>query len=149
MFLADASIWTGRRDSSRPELERRFLDRYAGGAIATCPFVALELLAGPANRREYAADWEAVWRPLTWLPGGEAVAQRALEVQRLLAEAGAGHHRQPAVRFLVAACAEVGGAVLWHAEPGLGAVCAVTRQPEEAEYAYGQIAASMSPSWNA
>jgi predicted nucleic acid-binding protein len=136
MFLADTSIWTGRRDASRPELERRFLDRYAGGAIATCAFVALEVLRGPANRREYAADWSVVWQPLTWLPAGEEVGQRALEVQRLLVETGTGRHQQPALRFLVAACAELGGAVLWHAEPGLGAICAVTGQPQEAEYAF-------------
>lgn len=129
VYLADTSIWVARRRSA--DLAERLVERYVRGLVATCAVIELEGLAGAPDADAYAADRDVVWRPLTRLPIDDAVCTRALTVQALLAGDG-GHAARP-VDFLVAACAEQAGAVLWHCEPHLAEICAATGQAEEHE----------------
>ena len=129
LYLADTSIWVARRRA--PDLAERLVDRYVRGSIVTCAIIQLEALSGAPDGAALAADQEIVWRPLTQLPLSEAVCARALTVQAELACLG-GRASRP-LDFLVAACAELGGATLWHAEPHLAEICAVTGQREECD----------------
>jgi predicted nucleic acid-binding protein len=131
VYLADTSIWVARRRSA--DLAERLVERYLRGVIATCAVIELEGLAGAPDAAAYAADRDVVWRPLTRLPIDEAVCSRALAVQALLAGEG-GHAARP-LDFLVAACAELAGATLWHCELHLAAICAATGQTQEHELA--------------
>lgn len=130
LFLADSSVWVARRRPGAESLKRHFLERFRRGEVATCVPVALEVLAAAPDAAAYESDWDTVWKALFWLPVGERAHQRALEVQRELAEVD-GHRASPAA-FLVAACAEVAGdVVVWHCDPGLVEICGHTGQPHE------------------
>lgn len=65
--------------------------------------------------------------------------ERALDVQRRLAEIADGRHRRPAIDFLIAATAEATGpdVVLWCFDRDLKAICEHTGQPCEAEDSTG------------
>jgi predicted nucleic acid-binding protein len=135
LYLADSSIWIGRRRPGVGDLQQRFLDRIRRGEIATCVPVALEVLVGAPDATAYERDWDAIWKALFWLPLGQRAMQRALEVQRELASPGSGGHRRVAVAYLIAACAEDAGpdVVLWHSDDDLTAICEHTGQPHEQE----------------
>lgn len=137
LYLADSSIWICRPRPGSEGLDAIFRERYARGEIVTCVPVALEVLVGPADGTAYESDFEAVWTPLTWLPLHEHAVDRALAVQRELAQAQTGGHRRRPTDFLVAACAEDAGVdvVLWHRNPDLEMICAHTGQPHVSELA--------------
>lgn len=134
LYLADSSIWVSRRRPGAEQLQRRFLDRFRRGEIATCVPVALEVLAASTDAAAYERDWDTVWEALFWLPLGERGTRRALEVQRGLTAADGGHACSP-VAFLIAACAEDAGepVVLWHCDPDLSVICEHTGQRHELE----------------
>ena len=85
LYLADSSIWSGRRRTEAGDLSRRFVDRLRRSEIATCVPVALEVLTGPADGEAYVRDWTRLWGQLHWLPLRERATGRALEVQSELA----------------------------------------------------------------
>lgn len=132
VYLVDTSVWAVRRRA--PEVAERLVERYLRDSIATCAIVELEGLSGAPDAEAFARDREVVWRPLLRLPLDEAVCARALAVQAEMAGSGKGHAVRP-LDFLVAACAELAGATLWHAEHHLGEICVHTGQPEEREEA--------------
>jgi predicted nucleic acid-binding protein len=136
LYLADSSIWIGRRRPGAGYLQRLFISRFEQGQLAACVPVALEVLVSPRDGAAYEADWNALWAPLTWLPLHERASRRALEVQRALAQKTAGAHRRRALDYLIAACAEDAGdeVVLWHWDAGLTAICEYTGQPHEPEH---------------
>ncbi|MFO7572861.1 MAG: hypothetical protein R6W48_09735 [Gaiellaceae bacterium] len=131
LFLADTSLWVARRRSGAEPLKREFLERFRRGEIATCVPVALEVLAAAPDVDAYERDWDTVWKALFWLPLTERTLQRALDVQREVAQGGV--HRASPTAFLVASCAEAAGdgVVLWHCDPGLAAICEHTGQAQE------------------
>lgn len=135
VHLVDTSIWLRRAQPGADELDRRLRERYVHGELATCVPVALDVLLGPPDGAAYDDDYHMIWAPLTWLPLREQAVEHALVVQRELAHASPGNHRQPAIEFLVAACAEDAGdsVVLWHASPALEIICEHTGQRHEAE----------------
>jgi predicted nucleic acid-binding protein len=62
------------------------------------------------------------------------VAERALEVQRALAQTTHGAHRIPAIDYFIAAVAEAGEDIeLWHLDHDLARLCEFTGQPHEHE----------------
>ena len=74
--------------------------------------------------------------PLRRLPVTDAIAERALEVQRLLASRGAGLHRRGATDLLIAAVAEANreqGVVLWAFDDDFRIIAEATGQPVELE----------------
>ena len=98
------------------------------GTLATTPVVDLELGYSARNLAEFDsvdADRRALYQEL---PLTRAVTDRARQVQRELVRAG--QHRGPGVPdLLIAATAEVYGAVVVHYDRDLDAIAAVTSQP--------------------
>jgi predicted nucleic acid-binding protein len=136
LYLADSSVWIGRRRPGAAYLQELFIRRFEEGRLATCVPVALEVLVGPPDASSYEADWGALWEPLAWLPLRERATRRALDVQRALAGTTAGAHRRRAIDYLVAACAEDAGddVILWHWDSDLTAICEHTGQLHEPEH---------------
>lgn len=129
-YLVDTSIWVARRRT--PAVAERLVERYLRGMLATCAVVELEGLSGAPDAEAFARDRDVLWRPLLRLPLDDAVCARGLEVQAEMAASGGSHAVRP-VDFLVAACAELAGATLWHAEPHLTEICLHTGQAQETE----------------
>lgn len=134
-YLADASIWIARRRAAPSYLDELLSERIEDGQIVTSAAVVLEVQAGAQGGDEYERDWRHVWTQLEWLPLDDRASRRAVEVQRSLAGTTRGAHRRPAVDYLIAACAETAGAVLWHWDHDLRVICGHTGQPQESEHA--------------
>ena len=107
--------------------------------IVTCSPVVLEALHKPDSPAKYEAAYIDYFDPLDWLPLDTDAAERAVEVQREMAQASTGNHRRGAVDFLIAAVAEVAGPeyVLWHFDRDLRLICQHTGQAQEAEDSTG------------
>lgn len=150
LYLADSSVWAGRRRPGAGDLPRLFLERLARGEIATCVPVALEVLTGPADGDAYVRDWMTVWGQLHWLPLRERATGRALEVQSELALAAPGGQRKGIAHFLIAACAEDAGeqVVLWHWDADLAAICEHTGQPHEFQGSRAELVSPESADGN-
>jgi predicted nucleic acid-binding protein len=133
LYLADSSVWVGRRRPEAGDLSKLLVDRLRRSEVATCVPIAIEVLSGPADGEAYVRDWTRLWSQLHWLPLRERATGRALEVQSELALAMPGAHRRSISHFLIAACAEDAGpgVVLWHGDPDLAAICEHTGQPHE------------------
>jgi predicted nucleic acid-binding protein len=129
VLLADTSAWIWSRRRAYPELRRWFDERLAGGEIATCDQVRLELLYGTTSVEEHAlrrsqldALHDCPIQPVDW--------KRAIEVQGRLAGFGPDH--QKAVRapdLLIAAAAERSAVTLLHYDADFDWIRRVTRQP--------------------
>ena len=106
----------------------RISSLYVTGEVATCAIVDLEVLY--SARR--ADDHRAIQEDRAFLPRvacGDAAADRAVEVQELLAETG--RHRIPVNDLLVAAAAERAGLTVLHYDSDFDTIAAVTGQPAE------------------
>jgi predicted nucleic acid-binding protein len=97
------------------------------GRIATCGIVDLELLFSAASPTVYAGLASAL-RALPRVPVTEAVVDRALAVQAMLAERSQ-HRAVPLPDLLVAACAETAGLTVLHYDADFEHVATVTGQP--------------------
>lgn len=107
------------------------------GQVATTGIVDLELL----RRARRAADHEAIRterRLLPRVPVDDAVIDRAVEVQGLLAD-GSDHRTVALTALLVAAAAERAGLVVLHYAPDVARVAAVTGQPAEWVVPWGSM----------
>jgi predicted nucleic acid-binding protein len=93
--------------------------------------VRLEILYSAQSGRDY----DAIARELGTvhqLPCGDEAWERALEVQRQLAHRKALHHRSVKMPdLLVAAVAELEGAIVWHYDEDFDRIAEVTGQPAE------------------
>ncbi|MGH9152313.1 MAG: PIN domain-containing protein [Acidimicrobiales bacterium] len=107
--LADKSAFEQQRHSDVAAGLLRALA--ADGALYMSEIVALELLYSARNPDDYEARWGDL-RTLPWLSRTEAVAARALDIQRQLA--GMGQHRRPIPDLLVAATAIEHDATVLH-----------------------------------
>ncbi len=138
LYLADTSIWAWAQRSERADIREKLAARYEAGEVVTCVPVVLEAMHRPETGDGYRARFEQLFAPLERVPLTEAGAERALEVQRALAEASDGAHRRPAVDFLIAAAAEAGeGVILWSFDRDLKVICEHTGQPSESEESTG------------
>jgi predicted nucleic acid-binding protein len=128
LFLADTSAW---HHSSSPrvfEIWQRNLDE---NRIATTAPVRLEVLFSAESARDYD-DVASELTALRQLPCGDDAWSRALDVQRQLAHQRALHHRSVQIPdLLVAAVAEIEGAVVWHYDSDFDRIAEVTGQPAE------------------
>ena len=138
-FLADTSIWAWARKRSRVDIREKLADRYEAGEVVTCVPVVLEAMHRPETGEAYRREFDQVFAPLERLPLEDTVVERALEVQRALADLSDGGHRRPAVDFLIAAAAEAAGpeVVLWSFDRDLKVICEHTGQPGEHEASTG------------
>ena len=138
-YLADSSIWAWARKRGRPDIRAKLAERYEAGEVVTCVPVILESTHRPETSSGYRELFTQVFEPLARAPLEAAAVERALEVQRQLAELSDGNHRRPAVDFLIAAAAEAAGrsTILWFFDGDLRVICEHTGQPFEAEESKG------------
>jgi predicted nucleic acid-binding protein len=126
VLVADKSAFEWARRDHRARAA--FLDLRTAHVIAACHMTALEICYSARN----LADLEALLagqRALEWLPVSEAVMDRALEVQRLLAAHRGSGHRRPIPDLIVAATAELHGAEVLHVDSDYEMISEVTGQP--------------------
>jgi predicted nucleic acid-binding protein len=128
VLAADTSVWSRRR---HPDVGARWVKEVLADNVGITPIVALEVLYSARSAAEYdamALDLAA----LRQVPCDQAACARAMEVQRLLAQEGALHHRSVGVPdLLIAAAAELAGATVWHYDEDFDRIAAVTGQPVE------------------
>ena len=138
-YLADTSIWAWAQRSERRDIREKLADRYEAGEVVTCVPVILEAMHRPETEAQYRERFDGLFAPLERLPLEDESVERALAVQRQLAEASDGSHRRPAIDFLIAAAAEAAGpdVVLWCFDRDLRVICEHTGQPCEAEESTG------------
>jgi predicted nucleic acid-binding protein len=124
-YLADKSALTRRE--TRPEVREILEPLLLSGAIATCAIVDLELLFSATSPAVYKA-LAAALRALPRIPLTEAIVDRALAVQALLAERSQ-HRAVPLPDLLVAACAESAGLTVLHYDADFDRIAELTGQP--------------------
>lgn len=107
--------------------------RHERGELVTCVPVALEAQHRARSGTEYDRFFALFYAPLRWVRCGEGAFSRGLEVRRSLAHAGDGHHRRPAIDFVIAAAGELNEVVLWAFDRDTRAICEHTGQPCELE----------------
>lgn len=122
--LVDVSVW--RRLDDVP-MALHLLAKMLAGQVATCTLIDAEVASWAAAESERQAIRLDRRHWLTWLPCPEAAWERAAAVFTELS----GSHVIGFETCLVAAIAEHHGCTLWHCDPALSAVAAVTQQPIE------------------
>jgi predicted nucleic acid-binding protein len=128
LLLADTSAWHRREALGVSELWRRCLEQ---DRVAITGPVRLEVLYSATSARDYDVTSGRL-DALHQLPCGDETWARALDVQRRLAHKQALHHRSVKIPdLLVAAVAELEGAVVWHYDEDFDRIAAVTGQPTE------------------
>lgn len=123
LHLADKSALEQRRhnEEARRLLETLLLENL----LASCHVTALEVLYSARNLR----DFETLQRDIAairWIPVSEEVMDRTMEVQHLLAKRG--QHRMPLPDLIIAAAAELNGAVLLHYDSDFDRISDITGQ---------------------
>lgn len=111
------------------EVRARLEPIIEAGEAATCAIVDLEVLYSTRNQTEHArvrARRELAYR---WVELTEAIFERAICVQGLLA--GRGRHRLPIPDLIIAAAAESAGLTVLHYDADFDAIAAVTGQTME------------------
>lgn len=131
-YLADTSVWAWAKRSRI--IEEKFRERLLRSELATTVPVALEILHSSRNGAEYEEDL-AFLRSLEWLGFTAETADRALEVQRALAQTTHGAHRIAPIDYLVVSIAENSGpnVIVWHVDRDLARLCDFVDQPHEHE----------------
>ena len=124
-FLADKSALT--RADTRPEVRSVVEPMLIAGRIATCGIVDLELLFSARSPADYATLADLL-RSLPRIPIAEAVFDRALAVQGLLARRSQ-HRSVPLPDLLVAAAAELAGLTVLHYDADYDRIAECTGQP--------------------
>lgn len=91
----------------------------------------------PRTGVAYDELYERLFSCIQRLPFGDDVAERALLVQRELAQGTHGNHLRPATDYLIAATAEIveGDVVLWAFDRDMRVIAEQTGQPFEEERA--------------
>ena len=112
-----------------PAVEKRLAPIIESGDAATCSIVDLEVLYSTRNREEHSrvrARRAFAYRKVELT---EAVFNRAIDVQGLLA--GRGRHRLPIPDLIIAAAAEAARMTVLHYDADFDAIAAVTGQEVE------------------
>jgi predicted nucleic acid-binding protein len=118
--LADTSAWA---QLHRSDVAATLVSLLLGGGVATCGIVDLEVLAALGDAAEHA-EAVAERRHFPRVIVDDAVLDRALEVQGLLADADVA-----TTGLVVAAAAERAGLVLLHHDAVFDRIASVTGQP--------------------
>lgn len=124
LYLADTSAW-----SRSGAVFDRWSDLVARGDVAVSPPVLLELMYSARSGRE-ARALRSQLTSLPHLPLDERAAKAALVTQAALTEKA--QHKGPRpMDLLIAAIAELNGAVVLHYDHHFDAIARVTGQPME------------------
>ena len=125
LLLVDTSAW---HRSGHDAVADAWAEHLGADELLVCPQVRLEILYSARS----AADYEAIASELDALrqiATGDAAFERALDVQRRLAHLGGLHHRSAKIADLViAASAELAGAIVWHYDEDFDRIAAITGQ---------------------
>jgi len=105
-LVVDTSAWVRQRD---PSVRARWIATARAGLLASCPVVALELLAGARDEAEFTA-LSAAFEGLLQAPVTAGACRAALTASRDLR----GSRRLPAADYLIAAAAAERGFGVLH-----------------------------------
>ena len=112
-----------------PVVHERLAPIIESGTAATCSIVDLEVLYSTRNRDEHARVRARRGFAYRKIELTEAIFNRAIDVQGLLA--GRGRHLLPIPDFIVAAAAESARMTVLHYDADFDAIAAVTGQDSE------------------
>ena len=112
-----------------PGVQARLAPIIAAGEAATCAIVELEVLYSTRNRDEHARTLARRRLAYRNVELTNAIFERAIEVQGLLAARG--RHRLPIPDLIIAAAAEAGRMIVMHYDADFDSIAAVTRQEME------------------
>lgn len=126
VLLADTSAW---HRSAHAPVRDAWYEAIIGDRVAVCDMVRLEVLWSARTAAEYA-ERDRDFDSLQQAPNDERVSRRAREVQRMLGERAALHHRSVKIPdLMIAASAELGGFTLWHYDEDFERIASLTGQP--------------------
>jgi len=125
LYLADKSAYARMHHTAVAD---RLTPLLVDGFVATCPIIDLEVLYSARSRSDYE-DILVERGSLPSLPINEAVSERAVAVQRLLAQRG--QHRLPLPDLLIAAVAEINDLTVIHYDADYDRIASVTGQATE------------------
>lgn len=127
IYLADTSVYV--LQARHPSVRKRFETLLAEGRLAACQMTSLEYLNNAPNPKGYEILWQAL-RGHRWLDVTTEAMDRALSVHRLLA-ADSQHRNFHLPDLVIAATAELHGAVVLHYDADYDRIAAITGQPVE------------------
>ncbi len=134
VFLADKSAFEQQRHSRAAD---GMLSALADdGSLYMTEIVALEILYSARGPVDYERRWDRM-ASIPWLHLTQAVAARALDIQRRLASSGL--HRRPIPDLLVAATALENEATVLHYDRDFDRIARITGQPVVAIAALGSL----------
>ncbi len=125
-YLIDKSALARMPD---PRVQARLVPILEAGEAATCAMIDLEVLYSVRNAREHVRTRRRRALAYRYVELTEAMFQRAIDLQGLLAERG--QHRVPLPDLIVAAVAEQAGMVLLHYDRDFDRIAVVTGQAVE------------------
>lgn len=125
LYLADKSAYARMHHTAVAD---RLTPLLVDGYVATCPIIDLEVLYSARSRSDYE-DILVERGSLPSLPINEAVTERAVAVQRLLAQRG--QHRLPLPDLFIAAVAEINDLTVIHYDADYDRIASVTGQATE------------------
>ena len=114
---------------SHPQVQARLVPILEAGEAATCAVIDLEVLYSTRNASDHARTRRRRSLAYRRVELNEAMFQRAIEVQGLMALRG--QHRVPIPDLIIAAAAEHAGMVLVHYDADFDRIAAVTGQAME------------------
>ncbi|HEY3017617.1 MAG TPA: PIN domain-containing protein [Gaiellaceae bacterium] len=127
LYLADTSAW--HRSGATPRVADRWETLLAEDELTLCAPIKLEILYSARGGDEYGM-LAGILDLLPELPLDERASSAARRAQARLAERS--QHRGPrTIDLLIAAVAEVHGAVLLHYDRNFDAIARATGQPVE------------------
>jgi len=125
-YLIDKSALARMSD---PQVQTQLVPILEAGEAATCAVIDLEVLYSTRNASDHTRARRRRSLAYRRVELTEAMFQRAIEVQGLLAIRG--QHRGPIPDLIIAAAAEYAGLVLLHYDADFDRIAAVTGQAME------------------
>ncbi|MFI7071952.1 PIN domain nuclease [Micromonospora sediminicola] len=135
IYLADTSVYV--LQARHPVVRKRFETLLAEGRLAACQMTSLEYLNNAPNPKGYEILWQAL-RGQRWLDVTAEAMDRAMSVHRMLA-ADSQHRNFRLPDLVIAATAELHGAVVLHYDADYDRIAALTGQPTEWVAAKGSL----------
>jgi predicted nucleic acid-binding protein len=125
-YLADKSVWARL---TRPTVKAAVVPRVDRGLLGTCPIIDLEILYSARTGSEHD-HFRAQRAAFEYFPMTDEIAQRAVEVQGLLAKRA--QHRSVSIPdLLIASTAERYGLTVLHYDGDYDRIAALTGQATE------------------
>jgi predicted nucleic acid-binding protein len=125
-YLADKSVWARL---TKPAVRATVAPRVDRGLVGTCPIIDLEILYSARTGSEHD-HFRAQRTAFEYFPLTDEIAQRAVEVQGLLAQRA--QHRSVSIPdLLIAATAECYALTVLHYDGDYDRIAAVTGQATE------------------